>query len=325
MRAAVFSGPGKPLTIEEMDKPVIADDEMLVRVAHCGICGTDIHASREGPFMAPPNTVFGHEFTGEVVEVGSKVPGEAFKAGDRVTSLPFIKGQTIGLGAITGAYAEYVKVSPESAVRLPDGISDLHGALVEPLAIGLHCVKMAGQVSEKNILIVGAGPIGLACAIWCRFFGARNVVLSEMSPARIDMAKNLGFTDITDPSDDVGRQYTELTGGAPEIQFECVGAPGLMQQCIERAPARGIIMGIGVCDSPDTIVPLMAFGKQLTIQWAVAYDKEDWEFTIEMMMAKRIDATAMITNIVSLDELPEAFEALRNPTEQCKVIIDLSR
>jgi (R,R)-butanediol dehydrogenase/meso-butanediol dehydrogenase/diacetyl reductase len=96
-----------------------------------------------------------------------------------------------------------------------------------------------------------------------------------------------------------------------------------MQECIQRAPKRGLIMGIGVCDNPDTIVPLMAFGKELTIQWAVGYDKEDFEFTIEMMMQGRISAEAMITEVVSLAQVPAVFEALKKPTNQCKVLINL--
>ncbi len=325
MRAAVFTGPGAPLSIEDIDIPEIADDELLVRVSHCGICGTDIHASKEGPFMAPPNTVFGHEFSGEIVEVGDAVTEGAFAIGDRVTSLPFIKEQTIGLGEVTGAYAEYVKVDPASVVRIPPELNDLDGALVEPLTVGLHSVKMAQGVDEKRVLIVGAGPIGLACAIWCRFFGARNIVISEMSPARIDLANTLGFKDIVDPSGDVLNRFADITAGAPDIQFDCVGAPGILQQCIERAPRRGLIMGIGLCDHPDNIMPLIAFSKELRIQWAVAYDKEDWDFTIQMMIEGRIDGSAMITNVVSLDELPEAFDALKSPTDQCKVIIDLRR
>ena len=194
---------------------------------------------------------------------------------------------------------------------------------MEPLAIGLHSVKMAEGVNEKRILIVGAGPIGLACAIWCRFFGARNIAISEMSPARIEMANTLGFHDIVDPSEDVLAQFTKATGGAPDVQFECVGAPGILQQCIERAPQRGLIMGIGLCDHPDNIMPLIAFTKELRIQWAVAYDKEDWDFTMQMMIDGRIDGSPMITNVVSLDELPQAFEALRSPSDQCKVVIDL--
>ena len=324
MKAAVFKAPGTPLSIEEIDKPVIAEDEMLVRVSHCGICGTDIHASREGPFMAPPNTVFGHEFSGEVVEIGTAISDGDFSIGDRVTSLPFIGDKTIGLGALTGAYAEYVKVGHELVVKIPAELDDLNGALIEPLAIGLHSVKMSAGVSEKNILIIGSGPIGLACAIWCRFFGARNIVISEMSPARIDMAKQLGFKDIIDPSGDVTEQFSNLTNGCnPEVQFECVGHPGLLQQCIERAPKHGLIMGIGLCDNADTIMPLMAFSKELKIQWAVAYDKEDFEFTIEMMVKGRIKGSAMITNVVTLEGLPDIFEALRSPTDQCKVIIDL--
>ncbi len=196
---------------------------------------------------------------------------------------------------------------------------------MEPLAVGLHSVKMARGVDEKRVLIIGAGPIGLACALWCRFFGARNVVISEMSPARIRMANTLGFHDIVDPTGDVAAQFLTVADGEAEVQFDCVGAPGILQQCIERAPKRGLIMGIGLCDHPDQIVPLVAFTKELQIQWAVAYDKEDWDFTMQMMIDGRIDASAMITNVVSLDELPAAFEALRSPSDQCKVIIDLKR
>ena len=325
MKAAVFEGPGQPLAIKDVAVPEIGDGEMLVKVRRCGICGTDIHASREGPFMAPPETVFGHEFVGDIVEVGSAVPAGLFAPGDRVTSLPFIGEQTIGLGEISGAYSEYVKVGHELVLKIPESLDDDRGALVEPLAVGLHSVKMAEGVAEKDVLIIGAGPIGLACAIWCRFFGSRSIVISEMSPARLDMARSLGFTEFVDPAGDVGAQFEALTGAAPAVQIECVGAPGILQACIERAPNRGVIMGIGVCDHPDEIVPLTAFVKELRIQWAVGYDKEDFQFTIDMMVAGRVDASAMITDVVSLEEAPEAFEALRNPSGQCKVLIDLTR
>lgn len=325
MKAAVFQGPGRPLAIKDVARPEIADDEMLVKVRRCGICGTDIHASREGPFMAPPDTVFGHEFVGDIIEVGAKVPAGSFAPGDRVTSLPFIGEKTIGLGEVTGAYAEYVKVGHELVLKVPESLDDNHGALIEPLAVGLHSVKMAAGVAEKDVLVIGAGPIGLACAIWSRFFGARSVVLSEMSPARLAMARTLGFSDFVDPAGDVGAQFEAIAGAAPAVQIECVGAPGILQACIERAPARGVIMGIGVCDNPDEIVPLTAFLKELRIQWAVGYDREDFQFAIDMMVAGRVDASPMITNVIDLDEVPDAFEALRKPSQQCKVLIDLSR
>ncbi|MEM1112225.1 MAG: zinc-binding dehydrogenase [Pseudomonadota bacterium] len=325
MKAAVFQGPGQPLAIRDLATPEIADNEMLVKVRRCGICGTDIHASREGPFMAPPDTVFGHEFVGDIVEVGPAVPEGLFAPGDRVTSLPFIGEKTIGLGEISGAYSEYVKVGHELVLKIPEKLDDNQSALIEPLAVGLHSVKMAEGVAEKDVLIIGAGPIGLACAIWSRFFGARNVVLSEMAPARIDMARALGFNDFTDPAGDVAAQFEALTGAAPALQIECVGAPGILQACIDRAPPRGVIMGIGVCDHPDEIMPLTAFMKELRIQWAVGYDKEDFQFAIDMMVAGRVDASVMITDVVGLEEVPEAFEALRKPSHQCKVLIDLTR
>ena len=325
MKAAVFEGPGRPLAIKDVPMPEIGEAEMLVKVRRCGICGTDIHASREGPFMAPPETVFGHEFVGDIVEVGAAVPGGQFAPGDRVTSLPFIGEKTIGLGEISGAYSEYVKVGHELVLKIPESLSDDHAALIEPLAVGLHSVKMAEGIAEKDVLIIGAGPIGLACAVWSRFLGARSVVLSEMAAARLEMASKLGFTDFVDAAGDVGAQFQALTGAAPAVQLECVGAPGMLQACIDRAPAKGVIMGIGVCDHPDEIEPLTAFVKQLRIQWAVGYDKEDFQYAIDMMVAGRVDASAMITNVVGLTEVPDAFEALRSPAHQCKVLIDLTR
>ena len=325
LRAAVFSEPDKPLLIKDVEKPSIGPDEMLLQVSYCGVCGTDIHASREGPFKAPKGTVFGHEFVGRIVEIGIDLKNSNFSIGDRVTSLPFIGSKTIGLGAITGAYSQFVKVGHDLVVKIPDQMTDIEAVLVEPLAVGLHATKMAGQISEKNILIIGAGPIGLACAIWCNFFGARSVVISERSPTRIEKAKELGFHDVIDPSTNTVEAFMIATGGEPEIQFDCVGAPGIMQECIERAPKKGLVMGIGVCDQPDTITPLIAFSKELRIQWAVAYEKADFEFTIGMIKSKRINATKMVTNIISLEELPNIFQQLQNPSEQCKVLIDLSK
>jgi (R,R)-butanediol dehydrogenase/meso-butanediol dehydrogenase/diacetyl reductase len=139
------------------------------------------------------------------------------------------------------------------------------------------------------------------------------------------MARQFGFTQFVDPAGDISEAFSALTGAAPAVQFECVGAPGLLQECMSRAPKRGLIMCIGVCDNPDTIMPLLGLTKELRFQWAVGYDKEDFEFTIDMMVAGRIDASTMVTDVVSLEEVPEIFEALRQPGSQCKVIIDLTR
>ena len=138
--------------------------------------------------MAPPETVFGHEFIGDIVEVGPKVPEGMFAPGDRVTSLPFIGEKTIGLGEISGAYSEYVRVGHELVLKVPESLDDNSAALIEPLAVGLHSVKMAEGISEKDVLVIGAGPIGLACAIWSRFLGARSVLIK---PSLLHVARLL--------------------------------------------------------------------------------------------------------------------------------------
>ena len=155
MKAAVFNTPGEPLQIQEVDKPSIAPDEMLVKVSRCGICGTDIHASRQGAFMAPPSTIFGHEFSGEIVEIGDKLAGGTFNLGDRVTSLPFIGDKTIGLGAVTGAYSEFVKVGYDLVVKLPDNLkssSTFPSASYIVLSVSRTCSKCL-NVSETLLLV----------------------------------------------------------------------------------------------------------------------------------------------------------------------------
>ena len=116
------------------------------------------------------------------------------------------------------------------------------------------------------------------------------------------------------------QQFIDVAGGPPEVIFECVGAPGLLQQCIEMAPQRGQIVPVGVCEQPDNIMPFFGLIKELQIQFAIAYTRDDFDTCLAMLAENRIDVSAMVTDIVGLDELPEAFEALRTPSHQCKVL-----
>ncbi|MGI9285468.1 MAG: zinc-binding dehydrogenase, partial [Pseudomonadales bacterium] len=174
-----------------------------------------------------------------------------------------------------------------------------------------------------RILITGAGPIGLAVAVWARFLGARDVVISELVEQRKTLAMQLGASALIDPAQDIAAQFADATGGEPDVIFECVGAPGLIQQCIEAAPRRSTIVPVGVCEQPDTILPFPALIKELQIQFAIAYTRDDFETAITMLAQGRVDASAMVTNIVSLEEMPAAFEALRTPSQQCKVLTKL--
>jgi (R,R)-butanediol dehydrogenase/meso-butanediol dehydrogenase/diacetyl reductase len=341
MRAAVFRGLGKPLSIETVGMPQIGDGEVLLKVAYCGICGSDLHATAEGVFVVPDGTVLGHEFSGEVIESADS----AWKKGDRLTSVPVNacadetcqalgkckidlgilcpNNRITGLAVdVPGAYAEFIKVGARQALKLPEGVSYEEGALVEPLSVGLHAVRKAKLEIGSRVLILGAGPIGLSVAAFAKLAGARDVVVSEFNPTRREKARSMGATAIIDPSaGDVAGSFAAIAGSPPDVIFECVGAKGLIQQCIDLSRPRGKIVVVGVLMMEDAIVPISAILKELDIQFVLGYIDEDFAIVLDTLAKKTINATPMISDVVDLAELPAAFEALRKPKSQIKVLI----
>jgi (R,R)-butanediol dehydrogenase/meso-butanediol dehydrogenase/diacetyl reductase len=341
MRAAVFREMGKPLLIEAMSDPVPGPADLILKVKNCGICGSDLHMTEPTSIMPlATGAVMGHEFSGEIVEVGSAVRGQ-WQAGERVAGFPFIccgeaipclnlsygrgmcaKGVAVGLGQSHGAYAEFVRIGSNGAHRLPDSVSFREGALVEPLAVGLHAVDMAKMERGATVLVIGAGPVGIATMLWAKFLGARHVIVSERAEVRREMAAKFGATDAIDPSQPLTSQVEKIAGKGPDIVFECVGAPGLINQAMMEAPRGAKIVVAGVCQQPDTIMPLMGIMKELNLQFVLGYRPADFDFVIAMIASDRIDVSHMITDVIDLDALPCAFEALRTPTHQCKVMLE---
>ena len=341
MRAAVFREMGKPLVLEALADPAPGANDLVLKVRNCGICGSDLHMTEPSSFMPPPpGSVMGHEFAGEVVAIGSALAGQ-FREGDRVTGLPFIccgahspcpsllgareacmRGVPVGLGQSHGAYAEYVKIGGLSAFRLPEAMSFRQGAMVEPLAVGLHAVDMARMDRGATVLVIGAGPVGLSAMLWAKFLGARHVIVSEKAETRRAMAAKFGATDAVDPAMPLTPQVEKIAGAAPDVIFECVGAPGILGAAMIEAPRRCKIVIAGACQQPDTIMPLMGIAKELNLQFVLGYRAADFDYVIAMIAAGRVDVEAMVTDIVTLDELPAAFEALRKPTHQCKVMLE---
>lgn len=341
MKAAVFRGLGNPLAIETVVDPEIRDGEVLLKVAYCGICGSDLHATAEGVFVVPDGTVLGHEFSGEVVRSADL----AWTKGDRLTSVPVNacadetckrlgackndlgilcpNNRITGLAVdVPGAYAEYVKVGARQALRLPDGVSYQEGALVEPLAVGLHAVRKAKLGVGARILIIGAGPIGLSVAAFARLAGAREVVVSEMNATRREKSMAMGATAVIDPaSENTAEAFARIAGCPPDAIFECVGVRGLIQQCIDLSRPRGLLVVVGVCMMEDAVVPISAILKELNIQFVLGYVSEDFEIVLDAIAKKTINAMPMVSDIVGFDELPAAFEALRRPKGQIKVLI----
>jgi len=341
MRAAVFREMSKPLVVETLADPEPGPSDIILKVRNCGICGSDLHMTEPTSIMPLAlGAVMGHEFAGEVIAVGKSAASQ-WKSGDRVTGFPFIccgehspclnfaqargmcaKGTSIGLGQANGAYADYVRVGAGSAFRLPDVVSFREGAMVEPLAVGLHAVDMAKMARGATVLVIGAGPVGLSVMLWAKFLGARHVIVSERAELRRTMAARFGATDAIDPGQPLTAQVEKIAGHGPDIIFECVGAPGMINGAMMDAPRGCRIVIAGVCQQPDTIMPLMGIMKELELQFVLGYRPADFDYVIAMIASDRVDVEHMVTDIVALDALPAAFEALRKPSHQCKVMLE---
>ena len=342
MRAAVYDAPGLPLRIAELPDPRPGSGQAVIRVSACGVCGSDLHATTPEGDLARRGAVLGHEVTGEIVEIGPDPVGD-WAVGDRVYVIPIgscghcphcrldrpeecpdqLTFGALGPDEPDGAYAEYLTVSLSDLLAVPAGVEMDVAALCEPLATGLMCVRQAQLEIGDRVLILGAGPIGLAATVWARFFGARRVVVSERVEHRRQLALRLGATDTVDAGSgsEVAVQFAELTGTEPDVVIEAVGRPGMLNAAIAAVRPQGTVVTGGVCMEPDSFDHLLAYSKEPQIRTARVYTKAENQFILEMIAAGRIDPAPMISHRIGLDDLPGAFEALRTPTDQCKVMV----
>jgi (R,R)-butanediol dehydrogenase/meso-butanediol dehydrogenase/diacetyl reductase len=327
MRAVVVAGPRR-LAVETVPDPTPEPGQAVVRVAACGICGSDLHVHQLG--YLPAGSILGHEFCGEVVEAAG-----GLASGERVCVLPALscgrcercrtglgmycaEQRPLGLGQAAGAFAEYVAIAPHHAVRLPQGIDDEHGALVEPLAVARHAVDVARLAPGERCVVVGAGPIGLALVLWARLAGAREVIVSERSPGRRALAEGIGAR-VVDPA--AGRLAEAVGPDGADVVFEAVGAPGLVQECIEHARFRGRVVVVGVCIGPDRFQPSSAVLKEVELRFTLAYERRDFERTLDHIARGTLRPAALVTDRIGLDGVPAAFEALEQPASSGKVLV----
>lgn len=336
MRAAVFKGPGSNpvLAIESRPDPVPGAGEVLIKVGRAGICGSDLHmTSGEGPQMAV-GSIIGHELAGEVIALGTEV--EHIRLGDRVAPLPFVgcghcaaclAGRPHHCPAarfdVVHGFSEYSRVGVRDCVILPTGLTDEDGALIEPLACGLQAVRKAGLVPGARVLVTGAGPIGLAAAFWAQRLGAGRVAVMAASARRGRIATAMGAShfiarkDVTDPV----AALRDALGGAPEVVFEAVGLPGAIAEAIDYVKPQGTVVSLGLCSVPDTFVPVVALMKELRLLFSMCYDRQDFQYTAEVMAAGDHRPRAMITDTIGLDALPARLEKLRGASIDCKVMV----
>jgi (R,R)-butanediol dehydrogenase/meso-butanediol dehydrogenase/diacetyl reductase len=335
MRAAIVNAAGS-FDIETVPDPTPGPDELVLRVTGCGICGSDLKML-EHP---NPGIVMGHEFAGEVVALGGNV--ERWRAGDRVTALPIIGcghclacldgapshcvngADLIGVGGSSGAYAEFVRVSAAETFALPDSVDSAIAPLVEPLAVALHTVATADLVPGDRVVVVGAGPIGLAVTLWLRQMGAAEIVVADPIEARREKALALGATSVVDPgAGGLGPAVSRELGQLADVVFECVGKPGLLDGCIAATRIGGQIILAGGAFKPDTFLPVMGMVKEVSLRFCVYYRRSEWAHTIKMLAQGRIDPSPLISEQVGLDRFAETFaDVQRRPGDHLKVILD---
>jgi threonine dehydrogenase-like Zn-dependent dehydrogenase len=342
MRAMVFRD--NDLKLEEIERPKPGPMQVLARVRACGICGSDLHFTRYAEEMIAISRrhdaggwsamdlsrgiVMGHEFVAEVAETG---PGaEQWTVGTRVVSIPAVvdpaapRGtQTIGYSSTyPGAYGEYVLMSAPLLIPVPGHVSDRVAATTEPCAVGLHAVREAKMRAGEHALVMGAGPIGLMTLLWLKHEGVGQVTVSELAGPRRELATRLGADLVLDPAgDDVGARVAEAAGGAPPVVFECVGVAGTLHQAMEFVGRRGRVVVVGVCMTDDRVQPMVGINKHLTVQFVLGYTPEEMAESLKAIADGSVDPRPLVTRTVSLDELPAAFRALRDPRD-CKVVVE---
>jgi threonine dehydrogenase-like Zn-dependent dehydrogenase len=287
-----------------------------VRPLACGICGSDLHAAQlaaKNPDAAPYGggegpRVMGHEFSAEVLAVGPDVTG--FTAGDVVVSLA------------AGGYADRAVVSAAASFTVPAGLDPRHAAFTEPMAVGEHAVNLAGIATGEAAVVYGCGPIGLACIASLTRRGIGPVVAADFSAKRREVAEKLGATLVVDPGVEPAIEAWRRVDGARRLHlFEAVGVPGMIDQAMTDAPRRSRITVVGACMEPDTIHPLTALSKELSLQFCFAYDFTEVSDTLDAIAAGEIDVASLITGSVGLDEVAWAFETLAHPGDHVKLLV----
>lgn len=329
MKAAIYPGAGKPLTLETLPDPTPGPDDVIIKVHRCGICGTDLHMTEGHQWQFAAGTVPGHEYSGEIIEIGASVSG--FKKGDLITALP-----SLGCGhcdacyhgnlalchnapGVMGGYAEMMKIPASVAVKLPSTLSAADGALIEPLAVGLYGVRMSNIQPGDRVLVMGAGSVALCTIYWAKRLGAGRIVAMSRSERRKDMVLEMGANAYVQYGENEGNEIIGALGGKPDIVFECVGSPGFLMKGIQHVRDLGKVMSMGFCTSPDTVVPAVAGFKGVSLQFPVGYSLKDFQYVADVMDKGHIDPKILISSVISLDQLPHIFDQLRGPNNETKV------
>ena len=349
MKAARFHGPGD-IRIDDVPEPKVGPGQVKVDVDWCGICGTDLHEYLEGPIFIPPKgsphpitggevpVVMGHEFAGVVSEVGAGVTNVA--EGDRVAVEPYdVCGECsackigrynicrklgfVGLDGDQGGFAEKCVVDARWAHPLGDLGTDV-GALVEPLAVAYHAVRLSGVKPGGTAVVFGAGPIGLVTAASLKAVGAGQVISVEMAAARKTKASVAGADVVLDPTEvNVPDAVRDLTGGAgADVAFECAGIDAVLATAIGSVRPGGTVVNVAIWGHPAAVQMNDLVLSEVNVIGSLAYcgDHPD---TIALLQDGKVAAAQFITGRIGLENLVKGGfrELIDNKEENVKILV----
>ena len=350
MKAAVFHA-AHDVRVEDVPAPTgVGPREVLVRPYWCGICGTDLHEYAMGPIVTPATPhplngsvipqILGHEFSAEVVEVGSEVA--RVKPGDRVSATPLlvdhdcyycrrglhhlcVKMACVGLSYAWGGIAE-LAVLPEAILTvLPDAVSELQGALVEPAAVAAYGVDTAHVKPGDTVLVTGAGPIGALAALYAVSLGAR-VFVSEPNPSRQALIRSLGVAEVLDPSTtDVAGHLKDLFAGiGVDAAIECSGSERALQTALASVRSAGRVAQTGLHTRPASIEPMLLAQRDIALVGTWCYPVTDFPRIAGLIASGRYPVEKIVSAKIAIDDIVEkGFVTLLSPTgDQVKVLVN---
>ena len=341
MKVAVMLGIGR-MGFEERDIPKVKDDEVLVKLEYVGICGSDLHYYESGAignFIVKPPFVLGHEPGGTVVEVGKNVTH--LKVGDRVALEP---GKTCGhcefcktgrynlcpdveffaTPPVDGVFQEYVAHEAGLCFKLPENVSTMEGALIEPLAVGFHAAMQGGARAGQTAVVMGAGCIGLVSMMALKAMGVSRVYVVDIMEKRLEKALELGADGVINGSKaDAVEEVMKLTEGKGcDLAIETAGTQITTVQTIHMTKKGATIVLVGYSKSGEMTLPMsMVLDKELTLKSIFRY-RHIYPMAIDAVASGRVNLKGIVTNTFSLDEIQEAMDySVNNKAEVVKAVI----
>jgi threonine dehydrogenase-like Zn-dependent dehydrogenase len=345
MRAAVMRD--WQLRVDDVADPRPGPGQVLTKVLACGICGSDLHLLRYGEesrrlmneltadrpddpmqmtmFEPHLDTVMGHEFCCEVIELGAGC--DNLKIGDIVVSLP-VAFDPAGLHPLgfsniyNGGYAELMVINEMLGIKVPGGLPPQIAAMTEPLAVGVHAVAKSRITTNESAIVLGCGPVGLACIAEMKMRGIGPIVAADYSGKRRALAEQLGADVVVDPRVTPAIDaWRHADGVRTPVIFEAVGVPGMIDQAMRIAPKDARILIVGACMQEDRFHPMLGIGRELNLQFVLGYDPGEFAAALNAIAEGRIDVQPWLTAAVGIDGIPQAFADLADPEEHAKIMV----